>query len=370
MDAAILQSLLSKVVKLDEKLKVQTHFESAINALSNMASAPGDPSHQTAYSHAFNELYQAFAEFSVTLSPGDWDRLREINSDAYFSPDLADKLSNAVSENPATPAVARDALQQMSSDRSAHVAQLKTLLKGLSYIGFEGAWNDADQGQIGFKLPRELFANNLTKLISELGFLRKLVRLVAEAEGESPEDIQVGSISTTDPVFWLVVAYGTAVSMGKLSSWALDTWKKVEDIRHVRAQTAQLSTFSETEVEKIFGSKIESQIKSAVDEKVKALASAMADKGRKNEIENGLRPILKQFLARVERGLTVDIRYLPAPTPAGEEVEDMDEQAEAELERRGSEMRGVASTLNFPRPEGSPVLMLEAANDDGENPKG
>lgn len=364
MDAAILQVLLSKVLKLDEKLKVQSHFEQAVNSLSNMASSPGDPNQQTAFSQAFSELQQAFTAFSESLSPGDWDRLREIDSDEYFSTSNVDKLNEAVSANPATPAVARDILQQILSDRTSHIGQLKTLQKSLAYIGFEGGYNNTDQGQIGFKLPRELFDNNLSKLISELGFLRKLVRLVAEAEGENPEDIQVGSISTTDPVFWLLVAYGTAVSMGRLSHWALDTWKKVEDIRHVRAQTAQLSTFSESEIEKIFGSKIEAQIKAAIEEKTKALATEMGDKGRKNEIENGLRPILKQFLARVERGLTVDVRYLPAPTD--NDTNDSDDEVEEVQERQRSEMRSVASTLNFPRAEGSPVLLLDAANDEGD----
>ena len=190
------------------------------------------------------------------------------------------------------------------------------------------------------------------------------MRLVAEAESEEPGKIEVGEISTTDPVFWLIVAYGVAKSVGKVTDWCLDTWKKVEDIRNVRAQTAQLQSFSAEEVDQIFGTKIQGQIDASIQEKVEQLTAEVTDQARKNELQNGLRPTLRQFLARIERGMTVDVRYLPAPTKAGENEEVVEAR-----EERQSEIHVVAAKLVFPRPVGEPVLQIEAANDDNSAPK-
>ncbi|WP_155986404.1 hypothetical protein [Novosphingobium resinovorum] len=295
------------------------------------------------------------------MTPGDWDRLEEIRSDVDFDQSVIKKIDDLVADNPLTPAVIRDAVQKMYDKRVSEFQKYEALRDNLKYYGFEDDGNDPDKGQVGFKIPRDIFSNNFSGLIHELNFLKKLVRLVSEAEGENPEDIEVGSISTTDPVFWLIVAYGVAKSMGKLTDWALSTWKSVEEIRQIRAQTAQLKSFDPDEVEKIFGPKIEAQIKSAIEDKSAELASSVKPAARKNEISNGLNLSLREFLARVERGLTVDIRYLPPPQTA----DDADGDLASKTEDRLQEIQAVASALEFRRPAGEPILRLEAANDKG-----
>ncbi len=190
------------------------------------------------------------------------------------------------------------------------------------------------------------------------------MRLVAEAEGENPDDVRVGSILTSDPLFWIIVAYSVAKSIGNVTDWCLDTWKKVEDIRNVRAQTAQLKSFDEKEVEGIFGPKITKQIESAIEEKIIKMTAGIESEARKNELQNGLRPTLRQFLARIERGLTVDVRYLPAPK-SDNDAENADEVRET----KSAEIHAVVAKLVFPRPVGNPVLQIESANDDGTTDK-
>lgn len=360
MDAAILRTLLEKLTGLDESLQVQTSLEEARVAIANLASNPADASFQAAFSAAFKKLKGAYATLGESITPGEWDRLREINSAVDFDSTNIERIENLIAENGASPAVVRDAIVEISEKRSEEMNRYVNLANALEYYGFEDATNGVDRAQIGFKIPRDLFDNDFSSLISELNFIRKMVRVVAESEGADPDDIDVGAISTTDPIFWLIVGYVVASSIGKLTDWALGTWKSVEEIKNIRAQTANLKSFNESEVEKIFGPKIEQEISKSISQKVTEITKGLKDPGRKNELKNGLSITLRQFLARVERGLTVDIRYLPPPieTTDGEASED------SRVSARRNEMEQLATRLDFKKPEGDPILMLEAANDD------
>ncbi len=358
MDVSILQALVAKVLKYEGEYNIQSYLEQTRDAVANMVGSPQEPTYQTHFAEGFKNLKASLMGMSEALSPGDWDRLDEIAGKDDFSNKLSDDIEKLINENAATPAVIRDSLVKIAADRSNELGQYKALLKNLNYFGFDPSENDLDEAQVGFKIPRSIFDNHFTDLINELNFIRKFVRMIAEAEGENPDDVDVGSISTTDPVFWLIVAFGVGKSIAKIADWCLDTWKKVEDIRNIRAQTAQLQAFEADEVERIFGPKIEQQIQAAIEAKVEELTRELDDQGRKNELQNGLRYILRQFLARVERGLTVDIKYLPH-SEANDDAESSEEK-----EHRRSEIHEVASRLVFPRAVGEPVLKLEAANDD------
>lgn len=369
MDAAVLRGLLEKVLRYEKEFKVQLYLEQARDAISNMAGAPQEPTYQTAFAEALHSLRSSVENFSSALSPPEWDRLGEINCREEFSSDLISRIDESIIENPATPAVVRDLLTEMVDDRNREIDNLSRLLKSLIYYGFFDHLNKSENAQVGFKIPREIFDNNFSSFIGELSFIKKFIRLVSEAEGENPDEVSVGALSTSDPLVWLIVGYGVAKTIAGITDWCLETWKKVEDIRNVRAQTAKLKSFSAEEIENIFGEKIVKEIDSAIDEKIAALTLSVTDKARANELQNGLRATLKQFLARIERGLTVDVRYLPAPLAEGHSEAETEDR-----EERKSEMNLAASKLNFPRPAGDPIFRLEAANDDArrsqpKNPK-
>lgn len=359
MDASVLRSLLEKVLRSEKEFKVQANLEQARDAVSNMAGAPQEPSYQTAFAESLRNLRSSLAKFASALSPAEWDRLEEIHSAEEFSHEIMHKIDTAVNENAATPAVIRDLLTAMASARREEIDSFQVLFEKLLYYGFTIELNDFDKAQIGFKIPREIFDNQFGGLIAELNFIKKFVRLISEAEGENPDEISVGTISTSDPLVWLIMAYGVAKTIAGITDWCLATWKTVEDIRNVRAQTAKLKSFEPDEIEHIFGEKIVKEIDSAIEAKAAELTAAITDKPRAYEVQNGLRPTLRQFLARIERGLTVDVRYLPPPLP-----EAPDEGAAEDREEKKSEMHIAASKLNFPRPVGDPILRLEAANDD------
>jgi hypothetical protein len=100
-------------------------------------------------------------------------------------------------------------------------------------------------------------------------------------------------------------------------------------------------------VESIFGNKIRAEIDTAIAAKAKELAAGVKDKGRKNELENSFSMHLKEFMGRIERGMTVEIRLLCAP-----------QEDEAEADKAAAEFEEVAASLTFPPPSSDPVLQI------------
>jgi hypothetical protein len=205
-------------------------------------------------------------------------------------------------------------------------------------------------------LPRELFKNELESLIKELGEIRFILRALSELATGSAEPIEVGQISTSDPQFFLHINVATIVLIGGAVTWALNTWKQVEDIRKVRAETRKLPAFSEKEVEEIFDKKIKSSIDEAIESKTDDLLSQIVDKSeRTREQRQHLKVALESLLARIERGMTVEIRFLP-PAATTEAVGNETPEAAA-----FASLKHITPQLVFPEAAENPVLQLSHA---------
>jgi len=73
MDAAILRTLLTKVIELDEANKIKANLGTVRDTVSNLTSNPAEPTHQTAFSDAFKKLKASFIKMGSRLTPGDCD---------------------------------------------------------------------------------------------------------------------------------------------------------------------------------------------------------------------------------------------------------------------------------------------------------
>lgn len=208
--------------------------------------------------------------------------------------------------------------------------------------------------RLGSFLPRSLFHNDFEKLIDELEELDFILRAFSELATGSVETIEVHQISTSDPQFFFGLSPVTIAAIGTAITWALNTWKQVEDVRKVRAETRKLSAFSEKEVDDIFDRKIKSIMGTSIDAETKRLLADTGTRGgRVYEQGEHLKRALESILARVERGMTVEIRALPPPKgPEGNAAET------AAFE----EIKAMAPTLLFPKPDPNPVLPLPPPN--------
>ena len=204
--------------------------------------------------------------------------------------------------------------------------------------------------EIGFLIPRNLFQNELGPLLKELGVINRILRAFSEAATGASQPIVVRDISTTDPLFFFGLDPVTIATLGGVVAWALSQWKKVEEIRKLRSETQKNNLFVEDEIKAFFDSKIESMIKKAVEDKVQEIVSNLSGTPRLNEQRNDLRWALESLLARIERGMTVEVRVLPPKESDG------GPQAKA-----FADIKQAIPQLVFPTPETTPVLRLPPA---------
>lgn len=346
--------LVKRALELEASEGIQTKLEAVRNRLDNMISAPAEPTYQTAFVAELNDLHAALRHVANVLTPAQQERLSLIARGEDFSVAMADEIQKLVQENAATLAVARERVQEIATTRANLLVHFKATADASDFLG----WDEVNEphempAEVGFLVPRAIFGNEFSGLIQEFGFIKRFVALLAEASGEADTRLELVSLSTTDPMVVIGVATGIATAIGGAATWALSSWKTVEEIREIRARTRQLASFSEDEVERIFGDKIRQEISAKIDEEALRLIGGMRADGRRNEVKNGLELHLREFLARVERGMTVEIKLIAG---AEKEVEELDEAS--------ATVSAYAHSLRFPAPTGEPVLSLSGPNND------
>lgn len=348
MDISRAIRLMSHLREVDQSESVSRLLTDLRQRMDQLVSSPTDSGTQTSVVEASRKLRQAIAAAISRFSPEELSNAHELATFDLFAPEIVAKFEQTLTENPATPAVARDVVANAEAER----AKVLGLMQDVISAGGDLGWGDYEEAadweaEVGFKIPREIFSNEFDRLIGEFRFLRRFLSNVAEIEDQSLSDVKLASLSTTDPLIILGVAVVVAERIGKITKWALECWKTVEEIRKIREETRKLKSFSPDEVEAIFGDKIRAEVQASIDQKAKEIAASVADAGRRNELENSFAIHLKEFLGRIERGMTVEIRLLTAPVEHeaddNQEVEDFDD---------------VVASLKFPPPSPNPVLQI------------
>lgn len=274
---------------------------------------------------------------------------------------MADRISTQLAINAITPAVLLNDINQIIEDRAAFIQHINETISGLNAFGIEDSTVAENEAEIGFRIPRELFENKLDSLISELRAIRIIIAAFSENTLGSPEPVEVRSISTSDPIFFFNLSVETVIAIGGAITWCLATWKQLEDIRKVRAETKKLGIHSDNETKAFFDDKIAEQIEKAVNDKVAQLTVNQSDEaGRGQEIRSALSIALKSLLGRIERGMTIEIRYLPPPQSDDEKETDTSDP----LVNARMRLDQIADQLLFPEATASPLVQLPKVQDE------
>ena len=349
MDIGRIIELASKAVEIDDSSGV-TRAASELNTqLSQLASNPADEGAQTNVSKALHDLKQSLELAHLELSPDEVELIGELANAPIFSETIATKVEQTLLVNPATPAIARDALTEIMQERDTAFSHFRQFMNTSKALGWDIEQVEDWDAEVGFQIPREIFDNQFDGLIAEFRFIRRFLANVSEISGSSVSDVKLARLSTTDPWILLGVAYAVARQVGLITKWALGQWKTVEEIRHIREQTAKLKSFSPEDVENIFGDKIREEIRAGIEEQVKGLTSDIKPAARRHELSNGLRKDLHELLGRIERGMKVEVRLI---------ADDEAIEGNEEVGVREEEMKNIVSGLKFPPPSPNPVLQL------------
>jgi hypothetical protein len=202
-------------------------------------------------------------------------------------------------ENPLSPVVAQQKLNTFASERQNYIQQITQLRDNLEAVGIRASSLQPGDAEIGFLLPRSLFNNRLDPLIKELRDIHRIIRAFSEATLGKVEEVEVREISTSDPFFFFHIDPMTIAALGAAVTWALNTWKQVEEIRRVRAETRRTDVLTEKEASDVFDRKITERIAAAIDTKVNELVQDDGKPGRPKEQRSDLSWALESILAPI-----------------------------------------------------------------------
>lgn len=356
MNTARLKGLIEELLRAEEELKVQQLLTKLANALVNLAGNPQDSNMQVEVSNRLHGLGNVIDKLRGKWEPAQLEDLRSIGALTFFGDELFRDLQKSIAENYMTPAVAQKQAQQLLKDRSQYLELIKSTDNDLNALGIGSDPLDEGTAEIGFRIPRELFDNELEGLIDELRVLRRIMRAFSEVTVGSAEPIHVKQISTSDPLFFFGLDPRTVAGIGAVVTWILVAWGQIENIRKARAETKKANAFSEDELKGFFGNRIEETIKSEIDKQAKELVGSERPTGRKAEQYTDLKWSLESLFARIERGMTVELRFLPPPAP--ETDEDGQGPKGKSLQAAFEQMKNIAPELSFPEAEADPLIQL------------
>ncbi|MFC7700908.1 hypothetical protein ACFQX9_30030 [Bradyrhizobium sp. GCM10028915] len=359
MNADRLLELSDFLIGLDRELEVQSGLEKLVRDLDQVISNPGHAPSQTQFAQAFEQFRLTWAAMASWFSPTQVKLISEIRGAPFFIDDVPSQLDEIVRGNSITPAVVRSEIETFRTQREQYLTTLISLRDSLKHVGIETYKLDADTAEIGLLLPRDLFDNELGGLVKELRTINRIMRAFSEAALGKPEPVEVHQISTSDPIFFFGLDPATIALLAGAVTWALKTWKDVEEIRKIRTETQKVKSFSKEEIEEIFDSKIQKEVRIAIDQKVDEIIPAKDGAGRHHEQRSDMAWALESILGRIERGMTVELRFLPP-----KEGEPIAEQA-ASFET----LKATVPQLQFPEPDKIPVLALPPSDPPSEQPR-
>lgn len=355
MDASRLRSVAESLLKEEDALGLTAKLQAITNSLMNMSSQPGQPAYQTQLSQALQELEMSRAGLRVSHDPVFAEYVDAIAATPYFTEAMIDTVKQSIANNGMTPATAQQQIQKLLTDRTQYVTSIKTLVDALKIVKIETENVQPGEAEVGFRLPRELFKNELDGWIVELRQIERVVRAFAELATGSVAPIEIGELSSTDPLIFLLLAPSTAGAIAKAVSWSLDQWKKVEDIREVRNKTAKASSGfggSFDDLVADFDKRIQAGIDQAISQHAENLVQLRQEAGRGHEQVNDIAFGLRYLISRIERGMTVELRFLPPPANSTDAIE----------QEAFSNLAAVAPTLSFPAPSAEPLIELTGPN--------
>ena len=361
MNTEQLLTIVRQITDDEQRLNIQAKLHELTAALTNFAGNPQNPAMQTEVASKLDHLAETLRMLENDHSPVFKGRIEGLGALPYFSLAMARRLRQSMDENPMTPAVVQRESEQLLQERAAFLGSLTNLRDNLTTLGFAEDALEPGEAEIGFQIPRAIFDNELGGFSRELHELHLIIRAFSEAAGNPGERVELRQISTTDPLLFFWLHRHTIRLIGEGIKWCLELWKTSAELRHARSMTANLSAVPAA---KSLVEQFDAIIKETVGTRVREEAERIsrqsgAEIHRQNEMSNHLAHALEGMFARVERGMTVEIRFLPPPQLSTEE-ENGNEQAAPDFD----ELKQLQQHLVFPAASDEPVLKITKQPED------
>ncbi|MBZ5531925.1 MAG: hypothetical protein LAO20_10880 [Acidobacteriia bacterium] len=351
MTTGKLYALLSLLEAAEKKLQIQSSLDAIETALTDLTSSPAEPQHQEALADALASLEASAPKLRDAITPTQAVDINAMGGGDFFDPAMSNKVKNAVQTNAMTPSVARDYVQDLTSKRAGFLETVRGAIKNLKTLKLQEAPLETGSADIAFLIPRDIFSNHIGLLAKELSFINRLVEHVSEAVTGEVQPAVLQQLSSSDPTVAVLAAVPVILAIGKVVDMFLDSWKKFEEIRTMRAKLSDMGLKGRALEE--LTEHVETSIDELVEESTKLVLTGYSKDGRKSELENGVRTDIRRLFGQIERGLKVEIHVNT------ENKEGTDQNVLSELET-------LSSSLTFPEPAKHPVLLSSGEILEGE----
>jgi hypothetical protein len=337
---------LKFVVELDRDRHLQTSLDAIRDALNNLVGASAQPQHQIALAHAMTAFTADAEGLGSSLTPSQLSTIADVGGSEFFDPFIAEKVTKSIATNAMTPSVARDFVQDLASRRTEYLTTIKQTLHGLRNLGVSSAELGPGSADLTFLIPRDLFDNQLSTFAKELTFIHRFIQDFSEAVTGKAESVVLESLSSSIPTIALVADPVVVATMAEVVNKFLETWKKIEKIRLVREQVADLGLKGEA-IEQLTA-QITTTVEEVVEESIEIiLMDYPGDPGRKYELESALRQNTHRLFGQIERGLTIQFRVNPKAN--GDKAEQDALETVTRLSRE----------MQFPEIKNEPILVTD-----------
>lgn len=368
MNASRLLEVLKFLIDTDQNIKYQSKLENITSHIQQLVGNPSNTDAQTNFRNSLEDLRESQRALDGTLDNSKRSLISEIGGSRFFLEDVPSNISRIAAENPITPIVIKQYIEKITSERREFISLIMELRDRLEKIGVAEEALPRGLAEVGFSIPREVFDNKFDSLISEMGQLKFLVRAMSIAATGSAEEVTFISSTSSDPMFYIALTYAVARTIAATTHWALDTLKKVEEIRLLRRQISTYN-FDMKDIEEALEGKIQKFIDSNIEEKITELTSKKPKKSTfSGEFPNELRYALKFLLAHLEQGMVIEFRSLPPVEDKGDDGK-ADGAYVTQIQDHES-LTTISRSLVFPKPSDKPVLQIvEPPHVDDTPPK-
>lgn len=361
MNAERLRELVDRLLEAERTFSLQSKVDNAVNPLQQLANNPADTNLQSQVVQALSTLEDALVSYGESITPAEREALISIGAGPYFTTDFVSEVREQLANNGLTPAVVAQSFGTKRDQRRTFLELLQSLSSNLEGVGITRQSTEVGTAELGILIPRDLFHNELDPLSKELHTINRILAIFSEATTGKTASVQVRQISTSDPTFFLGMDVTVVAAIAASITWLLNTLKQALEIKEVWSK-AKTVGFSDEEL-KVFEEKAEKLIERHIEERVAELIPIDAKQGRQQELKNGLIWAHHSLLARIERGMTIDVRFLPPPDPHADDDGDFEEEAhEADQRVAFNQLAELAPQIEYPKPTGEALLKLPSAD--------
>lgn len=367
MNVERLHAIALEVLDDIQKTNTEDTLKQLVDALQNQVNQPQTPQFQQQVSQHLQTLSEALSTApSNDFSPAWRQVLQELGIHDLLGGSLRARIQEIFERNQITPSVALDELKGIHSQFTEYKAALDKLTSAFQQMKIGAEELEPGQCEIGILVPRKAIHNKLLDFAKDLEDLDRVFGTFSELTTGKRPGFQIRSISSSDfSVFldmWPVIAAGVAYAVERI----VRTYKNILEIRKFHGELKNRGV-SNKQLQGIT-SHANSIMKKEIEKLVKELFDkyyVVKDEGRRNELANELRIMLKKIANRIDKGYSVEVRV----EPLTEEEEGAKGKPPSKDIEYIKAILSASKNLEFLKLEGEPILKLRESQGKKSNQK-